>query len=188
MRDDFYGWRMGQYVSSARLHYKKTWQIEMENKQRESRKKEMKESSADSGRPIATYWIIHEGFDASNICIMKAAMGRKLVHRAEGTQQRRQSVQLDETLDKRVGLRPKRRLEAVDQFGPNPHFFSVIFRECQLGQTRKKNTYYQMKFMWKLPASRGRDCRRIFNALVRFLVASIPGQWCWLWRCSVPVD
>lgn len=73
---------------------------------------------------------------------MKAAMGRKLVHRAEGAQQRRQSVQLDETLDERMWLRPQRRLETVDQFGANSHFFSVILGERQLGKTNKrgKNT------------------------------------------------
>lgn len=53
-----------------------------------------------------SYWIIHKSFDASNICIVKAAMGRQFVHRAKGAQQRRQSVQLDEALDERMGLRP----------------------------------------------------------------------------------
>lgn len=37
---------------------------------------------------------------------MKAAMGRQFVHRAKGAQQRRQAVQLDETLNERMGLRP----------------------------------------------------------------------------------
>ena len=52
-----------------------------------------------------SYWIIHKSFDASNVCIVEATMGRKLVHRAKGAQERRQSVQLDEALDERMGLR-----------------------------------------------------------------------------------
>ncbi len=61
-------------------------------------------------------------------------MGRKLVHRAKGAQERRQSVQLDEALDERMGLRSQRRLEAIHQLGPNSHLFGIVFRERQLCQ------------------------------------------------------
>lgn len=83
-------------------------------------------------REPITYWIIHKGFDASDICIMKAAMGCKLVHRAEGTKQTRQSVQFDKTLDERMRLRPQRSLETIHKFGADSHLFGVVFWERQL--------------------------------------------------------
>ena len=79
------------------------------------------------------YGIIHEGFDASDVGIVEAAVGRHLVHGSEGGQQAGQSVQFDEPLDERVRLRPERRFQTVDQFGADAHLLGVVFRKRQLG-------------------------------------------------------
>ena len=92
-------------------------------------------------------------------------MGRLLVHRAESAQKRREAIELDEPLDKRVRLRPQRRFEAVHHFGSQPHLLRVVLVERQLKNDQKAINFTSP----------------VFIALSR---PSFPPEW-WRW-CTVP--
>ena len=81
---------------------------------------------------IEHYWIIHEGFDAADISIVQTAVGRQLIHGAEGVEQGQQYVQLDESQYEWMGLSAQRRLQAVNQLGPGAHLVLVLLGERQL--------------------------------------------------------
>ena len=63
---------------------------------------------------------------------MQAAVSRLFVHRVEGVEQRRQSALFHEAQNKRMRLRPQRRLQTVHQFGPRCHFVVIVLGERQL--------------------------------------------------------